>query len=114
MIEQYFPGAKTITSWEIGSEILFMHTYEGNKFINRGVILDFDPMHLLSYTYWTAFSNTEDKPENYTTIIFTLTKINGTTNLTLKQTNFKSAEWYQGLETGWNTVLAKIKELSEK
>src|SRR5215472_19080635 len=62
MIEQYFPGAKTITSWEIGSEILFIHTYEGNKFINKGVILDFDPMHLLSYTYWTAFSNTEDKP----------------------------------------------------
>ena len=28
MIEQYFPVAKTITKWEIGSEIIFVHIYE--------------------------------------------------------------------------------------
>jgi uncharacterized protein YndB with AHSA1/START domain len=114
MIAQYFPGAKTITSWKIGSEIIFLHTYEGQEFKNKGIILDFNPMHSLSYTYWTAFSKTEDKPENYTTIIFTITESNGITNLALKQSNFKNVEWYQGLEIGWHTVLSKIKELSEK
>ena len=114
MIEQYFTGAETITNWEIGSEIIFIHIYEGQEFKNKGVILDFNPSHLLSYTYWTAFSNTEDKPENYTTITYTLTEVNDKTKLTLKQTNFKSVEWYQGLETGWNTVLAKIKEIAER
>ena len=114
MIKEYFTGAKTVTNWEIGSEIIFIHVYEGKEFINKGIILDFKPAHLLSYTYWTAFSNTEDKPENYTTIIYTLTEVNGITKLTLKQTNFKSTEWYEGLETGWNTVLSKIKEISEK
>jgi len=113
MIEQYFTGAKTMTNWEIGSEIIFVHIYEKQEFKNKGVILDFNPEHLLSYTYWTAFSKTEDRPENYTTITYALTRVDDITKLTLKQTNFKSVEWFQGLETGWNTVLAKIKELAE-
>ena len=114
MIKQYFTGAETITNWEIGSEIIFIHIYEGREFKNRGIILDFNPRHLLSYTYWTAFSNTEDKPENYTTIDYTLTEIDNTTRLTLKQKNFQSVEWYQGLQMGWNTVLSKIKEIAER
>ena len=113
MIKQYFTGAETITNWQIGSEIRFIHSYEGQEFKNKGVILNFDPYHVLSYTYWTAFSNTEDKPENYTTITYTLVELNGKTKLTLTQTNFKSIEWYQGLEVGWNTVLAKMKEIAE-
>ena len=114
MIREYFTGAETITNWKIGSEVVFIHIYEGKEFKNKGIIVDFDPGHLLSYTYWTAFSNTEDKPENYTTILYTLTEISNQTRLTLKQTNFKNAEWFHGLETGWDTVLAKIKEIAER
>src|SRR3954465_15863344 len=73
MIKQYFTGAETITDWKVGSEVIFVHIYEGKTFQNKGVIRDFNPGHLLSYTYWTAFSNTEDKPENYTSIVYTLT-----------------------------------------
>ena len=113
-IKQYFTGAETITNWQIGSEIVFNHIHEEQEFKNKGVILKFDPNHLLSYTYWTIFSNTEDKPENYTTITYTLAEIDDRTKLTLTQTNFKSIEWYQGLEIGWNTVLAKIKEIAER
>ena len=111
MINQYFTGAETVTSWQIGSEITFTHIYEGKEIKNKGVILNFDPNHLLRYTYWTAFSNTEDKPENYTTITYTLTEINGKTKLGLTQTNFKDIDWYKGLEVGWNAVLEKINGL---
>src|SRR6478609_348558 len=94
MINQYFPGAETITNWQIGSEILFVHHYNGQTFTNKGVILDFIPNHLLRYTYWTIFSETEDKPENYTTITYSLSQSNGITTLTLTQTNFKNEKWY--------------------
>jgi len=112
MITQYFTGAETATNWKIGSEIIFTHIYEGKEFKNKGVILNFDPNHLLRYTYWTVFSNTEDKPENYTTITYTLTEINDKTKLGLTQTNFKNIDWYKGLEIGWDVVLEKIKELA--
>ena len=83
------------------------------EFINKGVILNFEPNKLLRYTYWTCFSNTEDKPENYTTITYDLTEINNSTKLILTQTNFKNVEWYKALEIGWDQVLEKMKELAE-
>ena len=113
-IKQYFTGAETITNWQIGTEIIFIHNYQEQEFKNKGVIIRLEPNSLLSYTYWTAFSNTADKPENYTTIIYSLTEMNGSTRLTLTQTNFKNKEWHQGLTTGWDIVLAKIKEIAER
>jgi len=113
MIKQYFTGAEAVTSWQIGSEITFTHVYEGKEFINKSVILNFEPNKLLRYTYWTAFSNTEDKPENYTTITYDLTETNDKTILGLTQTNFKNPEWYKALEIGWDQVLEKMKELAE-
>ena len=113
-IKQYFTGAETVTDWQIGNQIAFIHNYKGQEFINKGVILDFAHNRLLQYTYWTAFSNTEDKPENYTTITYALAEMNHQTKLTLTQSNFKNEEWYQALEIGWNTVLTKIKEISER
>jgi len=112
-IKQYFTGAETLTDWQIGSQIAFIHNYNGQEFINKGIILNLAVNRLLQYTYWTAFSNTEDKPENYTTITYSLEEMNHKTKLTLTQTNFKNEEWYQALEIGWDTVLAKIKEISE-
>ncbi|MBE7174163.1 MAG: SRPBCC domain-containing protein [Williamsia sp.] len=113
-IKQYFTGAETLTDWQIGSKIVFIHKYEGQEFINKGVILKFDTNHLLQYTYWTAFSNTEDSPENYTTITYTLAEMNDKTQLLLSQTNFKNEQWYRNLEIGWDVVLTKIKEIAEK
>ena len=112
-IKEYFTGAVTLTDWKIGSEILFIHIYEGKEFKNMGIILSHQPPALLEYSYWTAFSNTEDKPENYTRMTYQLTAIGNKTKLTLTQTNFKSVEWYEGLVNGWDTVLNKIKALAE-
>jgi uncharacterized protein YndB with AHSA1/START domain len=113
MIAQYFTGA-TVSSWKIGSEIVFAHIYDGKEIKNKGNILHFEPNHLLSYTYWTVFSNTEDKPENYTIITYELIEINNKTKLCLTQINFKDLAWFQALEFGWDVVLAKMKELAEE
>ena len=36
------------------------------------------------------------------------------TKLTFTQTNFKNKEWYEALETGWDMVLVKMKEIAER
>ncbi len=114
MIRQYFTGAETITNWKVGTEIVFIHWYEEKELRNKGVILQFLPNQVLSYTYWTAFSGTADKPENYTTITYTLEEGNGKTTLSLLQTNFKNGPWYEGLQTGWDMVVNKIKAIAEE
>ena len=113
-IAMYYTGAQTITNWQVGSEVLFIHHYEGGTFTNKGIILANDPSHLLSYTYWTVFSNTEDKPENYTVIIFKMETNGDQTKLIFRQSNFKNEVWYKGMETGWDMVLHKMKEIAEK
>jgi uncharacterized protein YndB with AHSA1/START domain len=113
-IALYFTGAETVTTWQIGTEIVFTHHYEGKVFANKGIVLDYNPNYSLSYTYWTAFSNTADKPENYTVIIFGLTALNDGTRLALTQSNFKNEAWFKSLETGWDMVLDKIKEIAER
>lgn len=112
-IKEYFTGVETITDWQVGSEIVFIHQYEQQEFRNKGIIFKFEKNHLLQYTYWTAFSKTEDKPENYTSITYTIALIDGKTELHFTQTNFKNKEWYEALQVGWDTVLTKIKEISE-
>ena len=112
-ISQYFTGAETITDWQTGSGILFHHEYEGEKFTNKGWILAFQPYRLLIYSYWTKYSLTEDMPENYTTISYALEGLNNLTSLTLTQSNIKNRQWFEGLQTGWDTVLSKIKEIAE-
>jgi uncharacterized protein YndB with AHSA1/START domain len=113
-IARYFTGAETATDWKVGRPVVFTHQYEGQTFHNKGTVLDFVADKLLRYTYWTAFSHTEDIPENYTTITWQLAGENDTIILSLTQTNFKNEEWFRNLETGWNTVLLKIKEIAEE
>lgn len=113
-IGQYFTGAETFTDWQPGSEIIFVHNYEQQEFRNKGVILNFETNRFLRYTYWTAFSSLEDKPENYTIITYILTTVDDNTKLTFTQTNFKNKEWYEALKIGWDIVLAKMKEIAER
>jgi uncharacterized protein YndB with AHSA1/START domain len=112
-ISQYFSGAETISDWQAGSAILFHHEYEGEKFTNKGKILAIQPNHLLIYTYWTKYSQTEDLPENYTTMSYALDRLDNMTTLTFTQSNIKNRQWFEGLQTGWDTVLSKIKEIAE-
>jgi uncharacterized protein YndB with AHSA1/START domain len=113
-ITLYYTGAETITNWQVGAEVLFIHQYEGKAFTNKGIVLENIPNHLLSYTYWTFFSNTGDDPENYSVIIFKIETSGNNTKLTFTQSNFRNEAWYKGLQTGWDMVLAKMKDIAEK
>src|SRR5580698_757285 len=75
IIKEYLFGTETITDWKVGSEIIFQGVYGENKeysYRDRGVIREFVPHQLISYTYWSGFSGLEDKPENYSLVTYTL------------------------------------------
>ena len=58
-------------------------------------------------------SGTEDKPENYAIISYTLTEDKGTTTLTITQDNIKSKESKEHSEQNWLFVFGKMKEMVE-
>lgn len=112
-IATYLPGAQTFTDWKVGHSILFLHEDQHQASLDRGTILVYQPFELLMYTYWSQESNLEDSPENYITVAFNLTDIEGQTELSLTEVNFKDAAWYQRSLDTCMLTLSTIKELSE-
>ncbi|MCE9653197.1 MAG: SRPBCC domain-containing protein [Nitrosarchaeum sp.] len=113
MIKKYLFGIKVISSWEIGSEIIFQGNWEGKKFRDKGIIEKCEIGKLFQYTYWSAFSGLEDKEENYSLVTFELSEEGKITKLTVSQNGFADKTSQEHSDKGWNMVLQKIKELVE-
>ncbi len=84
-IKQYLFGTETISDWKVGSTIIFQGEYQGQKYKDKGKILDIKEGQLLQYAYWSGFSGLEDKEENYSKVTYKLNRKEPSTILTLTQ-----------------------------
>lgn len=112
-LEQAMFGCNVITNWEVGSKILFKGSWEGNEFIDKGTIIDFEEGKSYTYDYWSNFSGLPDSPENYSIIKFQLDEVDNGTILYLVQSNFATQSMYQHSEKNWDIALNSMKELVE-
>src|SRR5665647_1090659 len=117
IIKKYLFGTETITDWKVGSEIIFQGEYGENKeykYRDKGVILENVLNQLLSYSYWSGFSGLEDKPENYSVVIYKLESgDNKKTKFTWTQKGYATEEGYQHSLNGMKKFLKQIKEIIE-
>ncbi|OQP43137.1 hypothetical protein A4H97_13445 [Niastella yeongjuensis] len=111
-IEQWL-GVQMITDWKTGSPIAFTFVYKDKEVKDKGTLLQFEVGKVLSYNYWSVFSATEDSPENYSDITFTLTPEENGILLQLTQTNFASQMLFAHAEKNWADTLDTIKNLAE-
>ncbi len=109
-------GCEVITNWKIGSQILFKGSWEGNEFIDKGTILDYQNGKTYKYDYWSNFSGLPDKAENYSTIKFEIEsdESNNRTILKLEQSNFATDTMYEHSDKNWDIALKSLKELIEQ
>ncbi len=115
IIKDYLFGTETVTDWKVGSEIVFQGEYEGNKYRDHGVILENILNKKIAYSYWSGFSGAEDKPENYSTVIYTLESLSETkTKFTWTQIGYVSEQAYQHSKEGMTDFIKKVKEVMEK
>src|SRR6056297_648273 len=70
IIEKYLYGTKTITDWVEGSPIIFMGEYNGKQYKDKGEVRRIIPNQYIEYTFFSSFSDLEDKPENYTLVTY--------------------------------------------
>jgi uncharacterized protein YndB with AHSA1/START domain len=113
LIKEYLFGTETITDWKVGSDLIFQGEWEGQPYKDKGHILEITPEKILSYDYWSGFSGMEDKPENYSTITYTLEDVGDNIRLRVSQKGFAKKENQEHSEKGWTQVLEKIKEIAE-
>jgi uncharacterized protein YndB with AHSA1/START domain len=114
LIKQYLFGTNVECDWKAGSQFFFRGEYQGTTYEDKGVILEITPESVLKYTYWSSMSGTPDRPENYVDVMFTLSRVNSGTMLTLHQNGMKSEDARKHSEQNWGTVLEGLKNIVEK
>ena len=115
IIKEYLFGTQTITDWKVGSDISFRGEYQGQVYKDKGIVRENVPLKLLSYSYWSGFSGTEDKPENYSLVTYTLSsEDNKKTVFTWTQKGFANEKGYKHSLSGMADFLQKIKEVMER
>lgn len=114
LINKYFFGTHAISTWEVGSPIIFKGVWEEKEYRDKGIILKSQPGVLFQYTYLSSLSGVEDKPENYVTITYALVEVGGGTKVTVSQTDIPTEEASKHAEETWQVVLNNLKGMLEK
>ena len=113
IIKKYFFGSDIVTDWGVGSPILYRGEWQGKAYEDKGSVLEVEPQRSLVVTHWSPLSGTEDAPENYHTVRYTLALHGEGTSVTIRQDNNASAEEVQHAEKNWAAVLGGLKALLE-
>lgn len=112
--KEYFMGAEVITNWKVGSPILFKGEFNGNKYEEKGILLNVKPNIQLQYSHWSHFDGLSDEPENYRTWTFELSEKKGKTALSISEDNIPTQKQQKRSDEFWNGVLLTIKKLLEE
>jgi len=113
VIKEYLHGTETVTDWKLGSPILFSGEWQGKPYIDKGVILDINPERVLSYSYWSSMSGTDDFEDNYAHITFHISPYDEETTLTITQDNLEDDAAVVKAEDNWIKVSHTIKSIVE-
>jgi uncharacterized protein YndB with AHSA1/START domain len=113
-IKEYMFGSQVETDWKQGSPIVWKGEYEGNKYEDKGEILEIEPERRLKVTHFSPLSGQEDRPENYHTLLYELEDRAGKTHVSLSQDNNASKEAAEHSQANWEQMLAGLKQVAER
>lgn len=112
--KQYFLGAEVISDWKVGNPISFKGEFNGNKYEEKGIILNVKPELQLQYTHWSNLEGIPDTPDNYRIWTFDLTKKESYTQLIVSEDNIPTEKNQIRSNEFWNGVLVTIKQILEE
>lgn len=113
LVKQYFFGTNLVTSWRVGTPVLFKGEWEGKPYEDKGTVLEFIAGKKLSYNYWSNFSGTADVPENYQIITYEVKPEGDFAEVSISQSNIESEEKKKHSEQNWGMVLDAMAKLIE-
>lgn len=114
-IKIYLFGTETITDWKVGSSIMFQGEYNGQRYRDKGNVIECVKNKVLSYNYWSGFSGLEDKPENYSLVTYQIEdNTENKVKFTWTQKGFANKDGQCHTEQGLKTMLEQIKKMAEE
>jgi uncharacterized protein YndB with AHSA1/START domain len=114
LVKQWQYGSDLLTTWEVGSPIVFRNEWNGQVFQQKGTVLEFSPESRLKYSLFFPQPDVQDTPENHFFMTYELTESDGATSLLVRQEDPRpsAADESAGGEQGPD-VLSVLKELVE-
>ena len=112
-VKKYMFGADVDTTWEVGSPITWDGEYDGRSYQDKGEVLTYDEPRVLSVTHYSPMMGQPDEPENYHTLVYTLTAADHGTHLELNQDGNESQEQAEQFSKNWQGMLDGLKALLE-
>ncbi|MGV8966489.1 MAG: SRPBCC domain-containing protein [Cellulomonas sp.] len=77
LVKRWQYGSDLVTDWAVGSPIRFTVQWDGGRFEQWGMVLEFDRPRQLSYSLFAPRPDLVDAPENYFTMTYLLTPLDG-------------------------------------
>jgi uncharacterized protein YndB with AHSA1/START domain len=112
-IASYMQGSRVTTTWEVGTPITWDGEYDGRSYQDKGEVLTYDEPRVLSVTHYSPMMGQPDEPENYHTLVYTLTEDGDGTHLELTQDGNESQEQADQFGRNWQGMLDGLKSLVE-
>jgi uncharacterized protein YndB with AHSA1/START domain len=106
-------GSEIVTTWEVGSPILYRGTWEGKPFEDKGVIVEFDEPRRLRTTHFSPLGGAPDIPENYHELEYLIEPLHDGTRVTLSQNNNPTEGAAKHSDAMWSGFLASLKKVVE-
>jgi uncharacterized protein YndB with AHSA1/START domain len=108
-ISAWMPGTTVETTWEEGAPITWSGEYDGRAYQDKGQVLTVEEQRLLSMTHYSPLMGTDDVPENYHRLVYTLTPTDSGTRLELSQDGCDSEEQAQQFSRNWQAMLDSLR-----
>lgn len=106
--------SEIVTTWEVGSPILYRGTWEGKPFEDKGAIVELDEPRRLRTTHFSPLSGAPDIPENYHELEYLLEPLHHGTRVTLSQNNNPTEKAAKHSDEMWSALLTALKKVVEE
>jgi uncharacterized protein YndB with AHSA1/START domain len=114
LVKQWQYGSDLLTTWKVGSPIIFRNEWNGQVFEQKGSVLEFLPESRLKYSLFFPRPGVEDSPEHYFFMTYELTESDGVTSLLVRQEDPRPAQPDESPAGDEGPdVLSSLKELVE-
>jgi uncharacterized protein YndB with AHSA1/START domain len=114
LVKHWQYGSDLLTTWEIGTPIIFRNEWNGRVFEQKGKVLEFLPESRLKYSLFFPRPDLQDIPEHRIFMTYELTESEGVTSLLVRQEDPRPSAPVEapGGDEGPD-VLSGLKELVE-
>jgi uncharacterized protein YndB with AHSA1/START domain len=112
-ISQYMTGTKVTTDWTEGSPITWEGEWEGQRYRDKGTILEVRPPQVLEYSHFSPLTGLPDEPANYHTVRIEVYEEGQGTMVTLIQDSNETADAREHSEKNWQAMLDGLKDVVE-